>query len=155
MSDEKAYEWFCEQYDANDSLRVHPSSPQDEVARARAALDAAEALVRSLKHKKSVISAGGKRMGQPATLHADAPDQDVVEIKAMILTGTLSSLHKAAQLMEQDAEERPTVWMEELKSRTVDKILSKLEQGLVEEDVTRAWTTLSALGWSTTLSKKS
>ena len=109
MSDEKAYEWFCEQYDANDSLRVHP---QDEVARARAALDAAEALVRSLKHKKSVISAGGKRMGQPATLHADAPDQDVVEIEAMILTGTLSSLHKAAQLMEQDAEERPTVWMD-------------------------------------------
>lgn len=113
-------------------------------------MDAAEALVRSLK-LKSVISAG-KRMGQPATLHADAPNQVRLDaIESLIFCGTLSSLEKAAQLMEQDAErsvggpDRPTVWLEELKSRTVQKILSMLEHGLVEEDLTRAMGLLAKL----------
>ena len=53
--------------------------------------------------------------------------------------------------MEQDAErsvggpDRPTVWLEELKSRTVQKILSMLEHGLVEEDLTRAMGLLAKL----------
>ena len=111
----------------------------DEVARARTALDAAEALVDFLL-KTTTLKPGSIN---PDTLHADAPELDQLDqqlrldtIESLILCGTLSSLEKAAQLMEHGAD--TCVCLSEFTDRAVIKIVKKLEHGMVDDDLRRA-----------------
>ncbi len=107
------------------------------VVRARSAVDAAEALIRSLK--LTTITSSSKR-GIHAT--GRVPRADAVKdelrldhIEALVLCGTLSSLEMAVDLVEHEGD--TDVMMEELRSRTVEALIAKLARGVHHDDDVR------------------